>query len=101
MPRARRFKIFAGRRAATRPLLCAALALLLLTPATFARGAHELKPGEAVGRELKIGETHAYLVRVNAGQFLRVLVEQRGVDVAVRLFDPGGKKITRVDFEGA
>ena len=53
--------------------------------------------GAQVERELKAGEMHAYIVRLTSGQYLRVVVEQKGIDVAVRLFGPDGQKLTEVD----
>ena len=34
-----------------------------------------------------------------SGQYLRVVVAQRGIDVAVALFTPDGKKISEADSE--
>lgn len=56
----------------------------------------ELKEGQVVGRGLKGGEAHSYRVRLAAGQYLRAVVEQQGVDVVVRLFAPDGKQVTEV-----
>ena len=57
----------------------------------------ELRVGEPVEVELKGGEAHAYRVTVTLGQYLRVVVEQKGIDVVVSLFGPDGKKLTEVD----
>jgi len=51
-------------------------------------------------RELRGGETHVYPVDLQAGQFLRVKVQEQGIDVAVRLLDPGGAEITGMDSFG-
>jgi CHAT domain-containing protein/Tfp pilus assembly protein PilF len=48
-------------------------------------------------RELRGGETHVYPVDLQAGQFLRVKVQEQGIDVAVRLLDPTGAVVTGVD----
>ena len=56
-----------------------------------------LKLGEPVERELKGGESHSYRARLEAGQYLKVVVEQRGIDVVVRLSGPDGKQIAEVD----
>jgi CHAT domain-containing protein/Tfp pilus assembly protein PilF len=60
-------------------------------------GILELKVGAPVERELKAGEMHAYIVNLASGQYLRVVVEQKGIDVVVRLFGPDGQKLTEVD----
>ncbi|HYV06427.1 MAG TPA: CHAT domain-containing protein [Blastocatellia bacterium] len=57
----------------------------------------DLAVGVQVDRELKAGETHSYVVKLSSGQYLHVVVEQRGIDVVVRLFGPGGQKLTEVN----
>lgn len=52
-----------------------------------------LEPGKPVERELTADETHVYRIRMAKRQFLRVLVVQHGIDVAVALIDPAGKQI--------
>jgi CHAT domain-containing protein/Tfp pilus assembly protein PilF len=56
-----------------------------------------LEMGKPIEREMKGGEAHAYQVTLAAGQFLRVLVDQRGIDVVVTLFGPDDKKVIDVD----
>ncbi len=58
----------------------------------------ELKAGAAVERELKGGETHVYPIDLQAGQFLRVSVQEQGVDVEVVLLDPRGAFVTGSDW---
>ena len=57
----------------------------------------ELRLGAPVEQELKGGDEHSYRVRVETGQFLKVIVEQKGIDVAVQLFGSDGKPILQVD----
>jgi hypothetical protein len=61
------------------------------------RDVRELQPGAPIERELKGGEVHAYRLTLVVGQYLRVVVEQRGIDVVVTLAGPDGQKITEVD----
>ena len=56
-----------------------------------------LKLGQPVERELAGGEVHAYHLPLDAGQYARVGVEQRGVDVVVSLFGPDGRNLSEVD----
>jgi len=56
-----------------------------------------LEPGKPVERELSGGQSHSYNVTMSSGQYLHIVVEQRGVDVAVELFAPDGKKIREVN----
>jgi CHAT domain-containing protein len=60
-----------------------------------------LEPGKPVERELSGGQSHSYRITTTSGQYLHIVVEQRGVDVAVALFTPDGKKIGDVDAERA
>ncbi|MCA1630211.1 MAG: hypothetical protein LC774_07735, partial [Acidobacteria bacterium] len=76
----------------------AARALLVAQAATRGEGApNALEVGKPVERELAGGGAHAYAVTVEAGQFLHIIVEQRGVDVVVALFAPDGKRLQEVD----
>lgn len=59
--------------------------------------AQPLKQSQPVERELKASETHAYKITLEAGQFLNAAVNQRGVDVVVRVFAPDGSNIAEID----
>src|SRR5436309_11518283 len=56
-----------------------------------------LTDGLVLERELKGGEIHVYPVDLQAGQFLRVRVQEDGIDLAVRLLDPQGAEVTGFD----
>jgi CHAT domain-containing protein/Tfp pilus assembly protein PilF len=58
-----------------------------------------LEPGEPVKREMAGGQQHTYLVKLNADQFLKAIVEQDGVDVIVQVSAPDGKYIMDFDSE--
>jgi CHAT domain-containing protein/Tfp pilus assembly protein PilF len=47
--------------------------------------------------EMNGGEAHTYRVTITSGQYLRVLVNQQGIDVVVSLVDPKGQKVLEVD----
>ncbi|MGH9843947.1 MAG: CHAT domain-containing tetratricopeptide repeat protein, partial [Blastocatellia bacterium] len=57
------------------------------------------EPGKPVEREIAGGQSHNYQMTLTEGQFLSVAVEQRGIDVAVRLLGPDGKLIYEFDSE--
>jgi tetratricopeptide (TPR) repeat protein/CHAT domain-containing protein len=59
--------------------------------------AEPLELGRPVERELNGGETHFYSITLAEGQFLRVTVEQRGVDVVVALIGPDNLLVVGVD----
>jgi hypothetical protein len=69
--------------------------------APSAQGSISLEPGKPVERELSGGQSHSYKITATSGQYLKIVVEQRGIDVAVALFTPDGKKIGEVDNERA
>jgi CHAT domain-containing protein/Tfp pilus assembly protein PilF len=56
-----------------------------------------LEPGKPIERDLSGGQSHSYKITMISGQYLHIAVEQRGIDVAVALFTPDGKKIGEVD----
>ena len=49
-----------------------------------------LEPGKAIERAMAGGEVHGYKVSLKSGQFLHAVVDQRGIDVVVRLLGPDG-----------
>ncbi len=57
----------------------------------------ELKPQEKIERELKGGESFSYRIILTTGQYLRVVTEQKGVDLLIRLYGPDGQKLSEVD----
>jgi CHAT domain-containing protein/tetratricopeptide (TPR) repeat protein len=92
-----------GKRAA----LAAALALFFLALLAGCSGgaapAREWSPGElrAGGRLAPVaiapGEVHRYRLPLAAGQFLRLVVEQQGVDAVVALESPRGETLLTAD----
>lgn len=59
--------------------------------------AQPLDQNQPIERELKANETHAYKINLEAGGFLNAAVNQRGIDVVVRVFAPDGGKIADID----
>ncbi len=81
------------------------LPLLLVVP--LLGGAEAAPPAEPLlhdgfteEREIRGGETQAYAVELQAGQFLRVTVQEKGIDVEVRLLDPERKLVAGADSPG-
>ncbi|HEX8738142.1 MAG TPA: tetratricopeptide repeat protein, partial [Pyrinomonadaceae bacterium] len=56
-----------------------------------------LELGKQIERELSGGAVHIYNINLAAGQFVRLVVEQRGIDVVATLIEPGGRKIVEAD----
>lgn len=50
-----------------------------------------------VERELSGGQSHVYRLELTPGQYARVVVEQKGIDVVLKLLAPDGKLIATVD----
>ncbi len=69
---------------------------LLLSPLAFSALAVEtsrgaiLRPGKPVERMLRAEESHVYEVELSAGRAWRLNVEQKGIDVSVRVSGPEG-----------
>jgi len=59
--------------------------------------AHLLELGFPIEKNLAGGESHKYQIALAAGQFVHVVVEQRGIDVVVAVVGPGGKQLIEVD----
>ena len=56
-----------------------------------------LEAGRPIVREMAGGQSHAYRLTISSGQYARVVIDQKGIDVAVKLIAPDGKLITEVD----
>jgi CHAT domain-containing protein/Tfp pilus assembly protein PilF len=61
----------------------------------------ELKQGQVIEREMAGGESHTYRVALAAGQYLKAVVEQKGIDVVVRIVGPGAQMLSEVDNDPA
>ena len=61
------------------------------------RAAGKLELHRVIERELGPGQTDEYTVEVKAGQFVRLVARQMGVDVAVTVLDPLGKTLLEAD----
>ncbi|HEX5732842.1 MAG TPA: CHAT domain-containing tetratricopeptide repeat protein [Blastocatellia bacterium] len=60
-------------------------------------GIRDLKPGQPIEDELAVSKSHSYRATLKAGEYIKVVVEQKGIDVAVTLIGTDGKKIVEVD----
>jgi CHAT domain-containing protein/Tfp pilus assembly protein PilF len=56
-----------------------------------------LKQGLPLEAELGGGQSRSYQLALEAGQFVRIVVEQRGIDLVAALYAPDGKKVVEVD----
>jgi len=60
-------------------------------------GVRRLELGKPVEQALKGGESHWYEIALIVGQYLHIVVDQRGIDVVVILYEPSGKKEVEID----
>jgi hypothetical protein len=56
-----------------------------------------LEQGKPIERKLSGGEAHSYRLTLAAGQFCHMVVDQRGIDVAVAFYGPDGERIVEID----
>jgi erythromycin esterase len=73
--------------------------LLLVAVLSVAAQAPQLvEKGKPIEAELKGGDTqHTYSIPLEVGEYLDATVDQRGIDVIVRVFAPDGTRIAEVD----
>jgi hypothetical protein len=60
----------------------------------------KLKPGNPVDREIAGGESQSYPIKLSAGQFMRVVAVQKGINIVIVLADLDGKEIWEANFSG-
>ncbi|HEX6187018.1 MAG TPA: CHAT domain-containing protein [Pyrinomonadaceae bacterium] len=51
--------------------------------------------GQAIQKQIKVNETHGYSLKLEKDYFAQVVLESKGVDVALTLLGPDGKEIER------
>ena len=76
--------------------------LAIVAAAVAVLGAQEptgLTPGNAIERPIAAGESHVYRLALAAGEYAAIVVEQRGIDIAVQLLDEGGRVAAEFDSE--
>jgi CHAT domain-containing protein/Tfp pilus assembly protein PilF len=67
------------------------------TEVHFRDGVRKLQPEQPVETELKGGEGDRYEADLQAGQYVHLVADQRGIDVTVRLRGPDGAVVLEVD----
>ena len=56
-----------------------------------------LEPGPSVEAELAHDQEHSYVVGLTSGDYLGIVIEQMGIDVAVRVSAPDGRQLSEVN----
>ncbi len=60
---------------------------------------HPLEQEHPVKRELSGAQRHNYRLRLSANQFMKAIIEQRGIDVVAQISGPDGAQILEFDSE--
>jgi CHAT domain-containing protein/Tfp pilus assembly protein PilF len=79
---------------------CLTLALIgvaFITTTLSATAGRSLEPGNTLQAAIAGGESHEYQFHLRAGEYARVVVEQRSVDLAVVCLGPAGQKMFSLD----
>ena len=69
-------------------LLCILTFIVCFVATGKAQAPQKLLSGEIIAREIAGGQSHTYQITLTAGQFIRVVVEQRGIDLTLTLVTP-------------
>lgn len=78
-------------------LIFSILWIIFATAFVFGQTSQTIQQGFTVERELGETDKHNYEVNLTKGELLNFIVEQRGVDVVLRIYTADGKFIDRVD----
>ena len=77
--------------------------LACFCPAAIINAKHRatpLKQGEPIERTITRGKTHPYSVRLEQDQFLQVVTDQHGIEVAMKANAPDGKQVGEASSPG-
>jgi len=86
-----------------RESLYTTLSLLLINlifgvqPVEAQAGATSLQVGIPIERTLAAGQSHTYNISLEQDQFMRLVVDQRGIDVVIHVFSPAGRQLGEFD----
>jgi CubicO group peptidase (beta-lactamase class C family) len=69
-------------------------------PVASAGEAPPLELGQPAEREIAGGERHELSLELRARRFVLLVVEQQGIDLVVRVYDPRGEMVHQVDSSG-
>ena len=65
--------------------------------AQIPKEAVQLSLGSVIEAQLSGGQKRSYKITPNAGDFIKIKVEQQGIDVVLRLYSPTGTPLTEID----
>ncbi|MGH9754964.1 MAG: CHAT domain-containing protein [Blastocatellia bacterium] len=58
-----------------------------------------METGKTIERRLSGGETHVFQITLTLGQRLRVIADQHGIDVAIKIFTPHDRQLVEMDCQ--
>jgi CHAT domain-containing protein/predicted negative regulator of RcsB-dependent stress response len=71
--------------------------LLFKGPATVQEKVQTVEPGRTIERTLEGGQRHEYLVAISPGSYLKLTVNQLGIDVLLTIYRSDGERVVEVD----
>ena len=80
-----------------RALLAASFLICCLLTVVATAQDQKLQLGTPVERQLAAGQSHNFNVSLEENTFIQLVVEQRGIDVVVKISNPDGKDFGRFD----
>lgn len=80
------------------PLVVTILALAVFGQTPQSPEVRELLPGQTSDREMTGAEKHRYKFGLQESEFFQVRVEQKGIDVQLKLFDADGNVLAAMDM---
>ncbi len=83
------------------PLLFLLSLLSVVAQAQTGPKSETLIPGQSIDREIAGGESHTYQISLSAGQFVRVVAEQKAINVALVLAMPDSKQLVEMNLTRA
>jgi tetratricopeptide (TPR) repeat protein len=82
---------------------CLLILILCINLSALAQTKDELRPlepGQPIERKLAGGQAHLYQISLRAGQFMRVVAVQKGINILLTLANPEGKDVWEANFSG-
>jgi hypothetical protein len=80
-----------------RQILAASLLISCLSAVVANAQDQSLQLGTAIERQLGPGQAQTFTITLEADQYVQLVVEQRGIDVIVRVFSPAAKSLGEFD----
>jgi CHAT domain-containing protein/Tfp pilus assembly protein PilF len=76
-----------------------AIGLFAQTPPVPSTESTLLEPGKTIERRFAGGQFHEYTFALQAGQYVKMSIDQRTINVAIACFGPGGKELLAADSD--